>query len=272
MSEMNVDALFGDLDELGQITAKNTPMPFLFCVVSWGAAATHWLANTLNAHPDIFCAHCANLFWARLGGARYVDGWQYLRILGRESPASRACGDVHGVSRESIPDLRAKLGERFNCAILVREPLPRLQSQLALFQNWPVKSTWNVDYVQKFIDQNVRLPQDNVINRLFLHGVNMLNSIIHEEPLAPVWRSEDLTTNPVMLARFVEELTRSRVEIEPEWAERATRRPATNPHRRQPALQPPFEDWQIEAISKIVEPQAWQIYDRLGYKTPDFIR
>ncbi len=272
MSELNVDPLFGDLDELGQATAKSAPMPFLFCVVSWGAAATHWLANTLNAHPDIFCAHCANLFWARLSGARYLDGWQYLRILGRESPESRACGDVHGVSRESIPDLRGKLGEQFNCAILVREPLPRLRSQMALFQSWPVKSAWNVDYVQTFIDQRVRLPQDNVINRLFLHGVNMLNSIIQEEPLAPVWRSEDITTNPGMLARFINELTRGHVEVEPEWAKRATRRPPTNRHRNQEGPQLTFQDWQIEAISKIVEPRAWQIYERLGYAMPDFIR
>ena len=94
------DELFGDLDELGQATAKDAPLPFLFCVVSWGCAATQWLANTLNSHPDIFCVHCENQFWERLGGARNLDGWQYLRILGCQSPGSRACGDVHGVSRK----------------------------------------------------------------------------------------------------------------------------------------------------------------------------
>ena len=128
---------------------------------------------------------------------------------------------MHGVSRETIPDLRTKLGERFNCAILVREPLPRLRSQMALFENWPVKSAWNVDYVQTFIDQGVRLPEDNIINRLFLHGVNMLNSIIQEEPVAPIWRSEDLTSNATMLARFIEELTRGHVQVELGWAERS---------------------------------------------------
>ena len=35
------DELFGDLDELGWATAKDAPLPFLFCVVSWGAAATN---------------------------------------------------------------------------------------------------------------------------------------------------------------------------------------------------------------------------------------
>ena len=272
MAELDSDALFGDLDELGQATAKDAPMPFLFCVVSWGAAATQWLANTLNAHPDIFCAHCANQFWERLAGARYVDGWQYLRILGSESSASRACGDVHGVSRETIPDLRTKLGERFNCAILVREPLPRLRSQMALFDKWPVKSAWNVDYVRTFIDQGVRLPEDDIINRLFLHGVNMLNNIIQEEPIAPIWRAEDLTSNATLLARFIEELTRGNVRVEPEWAERVVRRPASNRHNVTDAEPRGWEAWQIDAIKKVVEPRAWEIYERLGYKTPDFVQ
>ena len=271
MAEFVSDALFGDLDELGQATAKDAPLPFLFCVVSWGAAATQWLANTLNAHPDIFCAHCANQFWERLAGARYVDGWQYLRIFGSASPASVACGDVHGVSRETIPDLRAKLEDRFNCAILVREPMPRLQSQMALFENWPVKSAWNVDYVQKFLDQGLRMPEDNVINRLFLHGANMLNSVIQEEPVAPIWRTEDLTGNAAMLSRFIEELTRGRVQVERGWAERIVVRPASNRHSAPDASPRQFAAWQVDAINKIVEPRAWDIYEKLGYRTPDFV-
>ena len=272
ITKLNTEALFGDLDELGQSTSKNAPLPFLFCVVSWGCAATHWLANTLNSHPDIYCAHCENLFWERLGGARSLDGWQYLRILGAELSASRACGDVHGVSLDTIPDLRAKLGQHFNCAILVREPLPRLRSQIALFENYPVKSVWKVDYVQNFIDQGVWLPQDNIANRLFLHGVNMLNKIIEEEKVAPVWRTEDLTTDATVLTRFVENLMRGHVRVEPEWAERAVHRPPSNAHSSRKAPTRQFEPWQIETITKVVKPQAWRIYERLGYKTPDFRR
>lgn len=265
------DELFWDLDELGQATARDAPLPFLFCVVSWGAAATQWLAATLNAHPDIFCVHCANQFWERLGGARSLDGWEYLRILGCESPSSRACGDVHGVSRETIPDLRNKLGNSFNCAVLVREPLPRLRSQMAHFENWPVKSAWNVDYVQRFLDEGVRLPQDNINNRLFLHGVNMLNNICVEEPLATLWRSEDLTSNAAMLSSFVEDLTRGNVKADRDWAERAVSRPASNRHRQPDASAVKFEPWQMDAISKIVTPQAWQLYEKIGYKIPDFV-
>jgi len=268
---VDLEGLFDDLDDLGRATAQDAPMPFLFCVVSWGAAATQWLANTLNSHPDIFCVHCANQFWQRLAGARYVDGWQYLRILGSESPASRACGDVHGVSREMIPDLRAKLGNSFNCAIVVREPLARLHSQIALFEKWPVKSAWSVDYVQQFIDQGVRLPEDTMLNRLFLHGVNMLNAIIQEELIAPLWRCEDITADAAMLARFVDELTRGHVQVEPAWAQRAVQAPPSNRHSDSNASQRHFEAWQIEAIRKIVQPKAWSLYETLGYARPNFV-
>jgi hypothetical protein len=271
MRDLDCNSLFGDLDELGRATAMDAPLPFLFCVVSWGCAATQWLANTLNAHPDIYCVHCANQFWERLGGARSVDGWQYLRILSAESPASRACGDVHGVSRECVPDLRAKLGEGFNCAILVRDPLPRLYSQMALFESWPVKNAWNVDYVQKFVDHGVRLPQDNLMNPLFLHGANMLNNILQEEEVAPIWRSEDLTGDASMLTRFIEELTRGHVQVEREWAQRAVSRPPSNRHHGTNQRVRQLEPWQMDAINRIVEPRAWQIYEKLGYKTPDFV-
>jgi hypothetical protein len=100
----------------------------------------------------------------------------------------------------------------------------------------------------------------------------MLNNIIHEEPVAPIWRAEDLTTNATMLSRFIEELTRGRVQVEREWAERVVRRPASNQHSASDAGPRQLEAWQIDAVNKVVEPRAWDLYERLGYKTPDFVK
>jgi hypothetical protein len=200
-----------------------------------------------------------------------IEGWEYLRTLAVQCWSYHACGDVHGISLESVPDLRTKLGEGFNCAIVVRDPLSRLKSQMALFEEFPVKSVWNVGYVQRFIDQGVRLPHDDLENRRFLHGVNMLNKVIEEERAAPIWRSEDLTSDPSALCGFIEELTHGHVRVEPEWAERAVRRPASNQHSRPKDSAREFQPWQIEAMIKIIEPDAWRIYEKLGYKTPDFI-
>ena len=215
--------------------------------------------------------HCANLSWHRIGGAPQLDGWQYLRVLSTSGRGYKACGDVHGISRDQIADLREKLGGYFNCAIVVREPLPRLRSQLALFEGSEFKVGWNVDYVQRFIDAGVRLPEDNILNRLFLHGVNMLNSVIEEDTVASIWRTEDLTGDPVKLMAFVDELTGGNVEAGGEWARQAVGRPRSNVHGGSPDAARPFEPWQMEAINRVVEPAAWDIYERLGYKRPDFV-
>jgi hypothetical protein len=273
LPDLDFDILFSDFDPdtVADVKAKTGLCQFLFSVVSWGAAATEWLAMTLNSHPDILCYHSVNTSWAKFGGAASLDGWKYLRLVGVSGPSYTACGDVHGISLGSIPGLREILGEHFNCAIVVREPLPRLCSQIALFQRSPIKSWWNVDYVQTFIDRGVRLPRDDIDSRLFLHGVNMLNSIIQEETVAPIWRAEDLTTDAAMLARFVEELTRRRVQVEPEWANRAVRRPPSNRHRAVTATAHQFEPWQVAAINQIVDARAWRGYQRLGYEIPEFV-
>lgn len=270
----NIDFLFSDIDRDAVVDIKKEPFPFIFSVVSWGCAATDWLAKTLNSHFGILCFHHADIYWERHAGLPRLETWKYLRFIGVTARRYTACGNVHGVPIEGIPGLRARLGRHFNCVILIREPLPRLRSQIAFFEsfsNSPFQAVWDIDYVQNFIDQGIRLPQDNIDNRLFLHGVNMLNNIIKEEPVAPIWRCEDITSNGAALARFVEELTQGYVQVEPGWAERAVCRPATNRHSDATTRNRDFDAWQIEAIRKIVKPQAWRIYERLGYKTPDFV-
>jgi hypothetical protein len=274
--QLDFELLFADLDrsmaESLKHLATKRGFPRVFSIISWGCAATEWLAVTLNSHPQILCLHAANLHWHRYGGVQLIDGWKYLRALAMNGRGYTASGDVHGISREQIAGAREKFGEYFNCAVLVREPLPRLRSQLTLFEESRFKNSWNVDYVRHFIDKGVRIPEDNIDNRLVLHGINMLNSVLQEDPVAPIWRSEDLTSDSMKLTEFISDLTRGKLSVETEWAERAVRRPASNVHRKPHDAACQFEPWQKEAIKKIVDPAAWAIYERLGYKTPDFVQ
>ncbi len=92
-----------------------------------------------------------------------------------------AAGDVHGVDLGTIGAARETFGDQFACAVVVREPIARLRSQIALFKSNLHTRAWNVDYVQQFIDQGVVLPVDNYENRLTLHAISMLNSIVTEQ-------------------------------------------------------------------------------------------
>lgn len=275
-SSLDYDFLFSDLPADAIADLKSDPFPFIFSVVSWGCAATDWLAATLNSHFDILCFHHADIAWQRHANLPALDAWKYLRCIGVTGSSYRACGDVHGVPAAAIPALRANLGDdNFNCLVLIREPLARLHSLTALFQkylNSPFNSVWDVDYVQRFIDAGVHLPADNIANRLFLHGANMLNSVLQEELVGPIWCSEDVTSDAGALIRFVEELTRGCVDVEPDWAARAVRRPPTHRHSDPDAPVRAFEPWEMEAINKVVEPRAWKIYEKIGYKTPDFVK
>jgi len=68
----------------------------------------------------------------------------------------------------------------------------------------------------------IDLLQDSIDNRPFLHGGNMLNSMIHEERVAPIWGSEELTTQAPIFCRVP---SARRVQVEAKWPDQAVRRP-----------------------------------------------
>jgi hypothetical protein len=103
----------------------------LFAVVSWGCAATQWLAKGLNSHPEILCLH--NGAGAVASFHSSMDSLQYVRVLSHLGWGYTAVGDVHGLPRMEIAKLKEAFGDRFNAVIVVREPVARLRSQMALY-------------------------------------------------------------------------------------------------------------------------------------------
>ncbi len=248
-------------------------MSRLFSVVSWGCAATHWLARALNSHAEIFCVHAGNYSLHQYGKAPYLDGPDYLRVIDALGTSYGAAGDVHGLDIGTVGLAREVFGNRFSCAIVVREPIARLHSQLALFKANLQNRGWSIDHIQHFINRGVVLPVDNYETRLTLHGIWMLNMIVREQATARVWRCEDLTTKPDALAEFATELTGGAIPLDPLWARAAVAAPRVEQHAsfdRNPADRQ-FDDWQIEALRKIVSPAAWDRYSELGYPRPDFL-
>ena len=250
---------------------RQTPVRQVFAVVTWGCSASHWLSAMLNTHPDIFCVHDANSLWRRLGRAPQLNGTEYLRIIGLQGVACAAAGDVHGVGLHTLPQLRQDFGDHFQAAVVVREPLPRLRSQLALYGNNSWTGHWDIEYVYKFIRQGVRLPADTYENRLVLHAIANLNCIIAEHAAAQVWRTEDLTADGEKLGAFIDHITRGAVRPDTAWTSNAVARPKLTSHTSRRPSDEAFEDWQIDAIRRIVHPRAWDLYAELGYTRPAFL-
>ena len=197
-----------DLSDLQQDFLRAHHSERVFSVISWGCAATAWVARTMNSHPDIFCVHAANTAWQILGGKPRLDGVPYLRIIRAQGHCHLAAGDVHGVSRHLVPHLRAVFGDKFHAAVLVREPMARLKSQLALFDEFSKHRSWDVEYIDAIVRRkDLSLPDEEYRTKLFVHGVNMLNAIVEERAVGEIFRTMGITTAPEALRKLVNHMT-----------------------------------------------------------------
>lgn len=249
-----------------ELTTLTYPAPeHLFAVVSWGCAASHWVARALNDCPGVYCSHASNTFWTYFADAEKLDGVEYLKLIGMLGSGHLAAGDVHGVSRHHIPSIADAFGDRFRAAVLVRDPVPRLRSQMGLFERFGDAGPWDVDYLaDKFPTIDGLLPSGRYEEWLFVHGANMLNAIVEEAKIGPIFRSEDLTTSTRSLSALVRHLTNEVVRPPRRWAKDAIARGKTNQHAHR--LSVPFRMWQLEVLEQVVDFRARELYQDLGYR------
>ena len=245
------------------------PFPrHLFAIVSWGAAATRWLAKTLNSHPEIFATHHLQ----NTIGEASLNGQRILRAIAFLSKAYIAGGDVHGIAREEIPALRHLLGERLVSVVLVREPIARLKSQFAFFDAYAHTRHWTgLEYLYPLLS-NVGLTKKDVFYNqlLVMHGASLLNCIVQERSVGRIYRSEDLTSDAETLATLVTELSQGAITPSEEWTRAALATSRANV--RVGSDEYVLTDWHKHVIRTIVEPRAWALYEELGYERPDFVR
>lgn len=252
------------------------PPASLFAVISWGASATLWLSKTLNMHPEIFCVHAMNEIWTKLqkksiiGSLSKIDGFEYLRIVSILGSGFKLAGDVHGVSRNHVPFLREILGEKFNAVVVIRDPMNRLKSQFALFKKFEKFRSYDINYVKKIIkNKKISMPQNNYENKLFIHGVNMLNTIKDEVNLGKIFKMEDLASDTSSLKSLIHEISKEKLTIDDELLSKMISKKSVNPHK---ANEIEFSTWQISVIKNVVDEKSWDLYSKFGYKKPDFIQ
>jgi len=248
------------------------PPARVFAIISWGAAATSWLAWALNAHPDIYCVHAANHFWNVLGNAPRLDGVEYIQLLSRQGSAHRVAGDVHGVSRHLVPAIRKAFGDAFRSAVVIRDPLPRLRSQYALMNRYKEYHCYDVSYVDGLIDRlNLPVAKDDFDRKLSVHGINMLNAIVEEVAVGPVFKSEELTSDSQALERLIHAIAGQDTVVDAQWCQRIVASPPRNSHRRH-ETDILSEPWFRDLISRVVRPEAWELYHKYGYEPPAFLK
>ena len=206
-----------------------------------------------------------------LGNGEKLDGARYLRVIGSQGHAHVAAGGVHGMDRSLIPECRRIFGHKFNAAVVVREPIARMRSQVALHRDFEGLQVFDLNYIDAVLDRTgIAVEPGDYQSRLFVHAANMLNAVLEEGEVGKIYRSEDLTSDRDVLGEFVEEITRGKVSPDSPWLNSALDTNKVNVHAgRYPRRE--LDDWQIEVIRRVVDPRAWDIYESLGYARPEFV-
>lgn len=252
-------------------TQRAAGAPHLFAVVTWGAAATTWLAKALNSHSEVLCFHHCNVEFLKFNPRVVVDGVDYVAMILAAGEGYQAVGDVHGLTRRDIPVLRSTFGDRLSTAVVVREPIARLRTTLAHFERSGTAHDERyrasvADYIDGVIDAaGITLPGEDFEHKLFVHAVNMLNAIVDERHLGPVYRAEDVTGDHSVFVDLVGHLSGGRVAPHPAWVERTlAMRPVNTHDPRDLRLEP----WQTDVLESVVTSEAWDAYAELGYPPP----
>lgn len=244
-----------------ELLLADYPAPHLFAVVSWGCAGTGWVTRTLNSHPDIFAVHAANSIWNMLGSGSRLAGVEYMRIIGVLGTGHIAAGDVHGVTAHEVACLRRVYGGHFSSAVVVREPMARLKSLLALNAHFADAFEQDFTFLDPYLREiGLEPSQVRYADRQLVHSINALNNIIVEQTAGPVFRMEDITSDPEVLRDFIQ--TIALVSIELGWAQAAVLRGPTNMHAPTTLT---MDNRTLELIAQLVKPEARRAYSALGY-------
>src|SRR5262249_28982767 len=205
-------------------------LPDVFAVISWGCAGTKWLSHALATHPGILSVHSFNsvheMYVPAKAALTDVQVLNVLRLLGR---GYALVGDVHGINRWSVPELKETFGDSFQAAAVIRDPVKRLLSQISLFEhgNYSEKGWGDLDYLRHLpgFERVYRYYPDRK-KRFFMHAANLLNAVLEERQHCLLFRMEDLTTRPESLCELVRHLSGGKLAVAPAWAEQILARPA----------------------------------------------
>jgi len=250
----------------------------LFAIITWGSTATSWISKVLNHHPEIFCVHelasilsqsklfSSNDFWDKF------DPIDFIKIIARLGGKFTVRGDVHSLRPDYIPSLKEFFGKKFSSVVIEREPISRLKSTISNFNYKLPHQFYDIEYVDKIISRKkIDLPKFDYEHKLFVHGVNLLNTIEQEvnNNCGKMFRMEDLISDTKYLKSLVEEISSGELSADDELLYKMIKTPPTNIRASKEEIE--FENWQIDVIKKVVDEKAWELYSELGYDKPNFL-
>jgi len=249
----------------------------LFAIITWGSTGTNWLSKILNLHPEIFCVHELAIVLNQSKLFKNKNFWDecdpidFMKIVSRLSNA-RVHGDVHSINPKDVPTLKEYFGKNFSTVVIQREPISRLKSTVANFNNWLPNQIWNIDFVDDLIrHKGISIPKYDYEHKLFVFAAHLLNTIEQETKYdcGTMYTMEDLILDKTYLKSLIEEISTGALTPDDELLDKMINTSATNQRASKEKIE--FEDWQYDVIKTTVNEKTWELYSKLGYSKPDFL-
>jgi hypothetical protein len=254
----------------------------IFIGYCWGAAGSAWLARLLNSHEDIFCVHAPIL--ERYN--HYVFEESVLLMTKLFTSMSYGggypiAGLTHGVPLAWHQRLNEYFSKsvRFRNFILIRHPIPRIQSSVEeIKKNFlkkgpdPKNEEEYKKIYRELSERSERKFPDDFVSLGFYHSCKMIN-LIHEETdqTMPIFKMENLVSQENEVQRLVSHISDKTVRLDPavirKLQQTVINKRSTGNHS--PAeVYSSWNDHYRAAYRYLVNTTSIQIYSRLGYEFP----
>lgn len=269
-----------------------------FCVLTWGASGSAWVAKLLNAHPDLWCCHAIGqkARWQVDFGGAYSgetglgpeNALAYCRWILVHAEGCVSAGDVHGIDlptwRRIEPQLTPFSGEPLatRSAVLVRHPIPRIESYIAQHRRYLEVKLRQADFFKPYVEARElagRLGLDwapeDYEKLMFLEACRLAARRIVEERRSGyrVFRLEDLVQGVQGPQDLLSHLSAGALTSWPPGVLEHLQGQTVNRHRSTDVSDPleifsGWPDWRRELFQRMFDPDSVAAYQALQYDLP----
>ncbi|WP_434637271.1 hypothetical protein MLC35_00695 [Sulfurimonas sp. NW7] len=260
----------------------------VFYVTSQGYAGDHWYSwfcKSLNAHPEMF-VYIANegsrpKYFDERSRSERPDLLKFTKFISDVGRTYEATGDCYSYRAHKMQPLVKEYGDKVRWVNLVRHPYVWLffytrwratNMRMGSGKTKPLEHEWNI--VEHELYKNLRpYTKDDVHIWAFYRGLTFLNHHMMKDLSIETKhiKLEDIIASKDSFQEVVSYLTHDRVAFDEELLDRVYSW-RYEPFRGEEKVyvnadneKESYEDWQLEAIDKIVSQEAQERFRELGY-------
>ena len=268
-------------------------MANIFYISSWGGTATHWLAKSLDSHPEIICYHgrrtwpqysaCHEQSEQEKPGSQERSPMDFANDLKAQSEQGRVIGSIHGYHGLAMSTPVRALGGRF--AVSTRHPVLRTASlhrhhylkvldennpgqlgSLNFFKNYAQS---HAQTIQSIVSRtNIKFDLSELVYLWVATGAAGFDVECNKLSDKHIFKMEEYTQDKDYYKEMFCFLTQNKISCDDSYLENVFNRGKTNVHRsNRNSAEQEFLSWSEsqQALFKILFVDHSEMYKSMGY-------